>query len=134
MDYIEVFDNLKNEIRECKSLSELKGFENIFKNMTAFTKRYIDKMKKENPAECVRKPSLTSINRIAQFLNETIFPKNIKEIKTKELYEHYVKWCKTDPNRKVYGKYKFYAIMKLGRTVSFKHCLTGDYFIFAQNK
>lgn len=130
----ELFKELKNEIKALRTAKELKGVKTKIKSLNILINRKIKEIIIENPSENTKIPTMASINRIAQFLNETIFSKNIKEIKTVLLYKTYKEWNKKDQDRKTYGKQKFYSILKLGKRVEFKHTIDGDYFVFKYEK
>jgi hypothetical protein len=130
-----MFNELKKEIKSNKNVDEIKQLKNALKGIIQVASFQIKKILIENPPE--PKPiSRSSIDRIAKFINEEIFPRSEKEIKTSVLYDRYKKWNKKDPEstKKTYTKNKFYKILKLGKRVTFKHALTGDYFIFELNE
>jgi hypothetical protein len=127
------FDDLKEEIKGCKTIEEINRMVYVINALNVLVKRRKKKILLDNPPEKEPKPiSRASIDHIAKFLNEEIFPRTEREIKRSVLYERYTKWNKKDPNntRKTYSKNKFYRILKLGKRVQFKHTITGDYFVF----
>ena len=131
------FDDMKEEIKDCKTLEEINRMSYVVNELNILVKRRKKKLLLENHIEIKPKTvSRSSMNIIAKFLNEEIFPGNKQELKTSVLYDRYKKWNRQDPNEKRdrYSKNKFYRILKLGRRIHFKHTITGDYFIFDLDK
>jgi len=131
------FDDMKEEIKDCKTLEEINRMNHVVNEFSALIRRRKKKILLENPPIKETKPiSKSSINRVAKFLNEVIFSGTEREIKTVVLYDIYKKWNREDPNeiKNRLSKNKFYRILKLGKRVQFKHTITGDYFIFDLDK
>ena len=133
----DLYEELKKQIAECKTLSDLQEIRDNLNKALPIVRRRIDKAKSELLAKEKIKPiSKSSMNRVAKFVTEEIFPGTEQEIKTSILYDRYKKWNRKDleSTKKTYSKNKFYKILKLGKRVQFKHTITGDYFIFELDK